>query len=63
MAKKTPSDFEKRRDEALKGFFKEPKWTAADWFKDFGITLLALIGSIIIIAIGLLGIARGFGLL
>jgi len=63
MAKKTPSDYEARKREALKGFFKEPNWTVADWLKDIGITFLALIGSILIVAIGLLGIARGFGLL
>lgn len=62
MAKKTPSDFEKRRDETLKGFFREPKWTIVDWLKDIGITAIALIVSILIVGIGLLGIARGFGL-
>lgn len=63
MTKKTPSDFETRQREALKGFFKEPKWTVGDWLNDIGISILALIGSIIIVAISLLGIARGFGLL
>ena len=63
MSKKTPTDYETRQREALKGFFREPKWTAADWFKDIGITLLALIGSIIIIAVALLGITGGFGFL
>lgn len=62
MTKNTPLDHETRRREALAGLLKEPKWSAVDWLKDLGFSALTLIGSILIVAIALLGIARGFGL-
>ena len=60
MTGKTPSEYETRQREALAGIIKEPKWTAGDWLKDIGLSALALIGSLIIVGIALLGIARGF---
>lgn len=61
MAKKPPSDHEARKREALAGLLKEPEWTVAERLKDLGFNILALIASIILIVLPILGIGRGFG--
>lgn len=62
MTKKIPSDYWARRLKTVGWLLKEPRWTVGDRLKDIGITFLALVGSILIVGIAMLGIARGFGL-
>lgn len=50
-----------KQNEDLAGYFKESEWTRKDKLKNLAVNILALIGSLILLAIPLLGFARFLG--